>query len=48
MFKTWISTSSAGGTRSFGCWDVEAIVGTRGGCEEGTWDTCCQKDAERD
>jgi hypothetical protein len=46
MFKTWMKTSNAGGTRSFGCWDVEAIVVARGGCEEGAWDTCSEKDAE--
>ena len=39
MFKTWMKTSNVVKTpsRPFCCWDVEAIVGTRGGREESGW-----------
>jgi hypothetical protein len=49
MFKTWMNTSSVEIARSFGCWDVEAIVENRGRREESACDapipakiTCCQ------
>jgi hypothetical protein len=49
MFRTWMNTSSAGGTRSFGCWEIEAIVETGGRFVGGrTRDTCDEEDAEHD
>jgi hypothetical protein len=42
MLKTWMNTSSVGRTRSFDCWDVEAIVEAGGVCGKNAWDGGCE------
>ena len=48
MFKTWMKTSNVGRTASRpSCrWDVEAIIVTCGGCEEGAWEAGCEEEPE--